>query len=91
MNRSTSPIIADGLTEEELLDLYLSLPPKRREERFVDTAHAAQLTGLSVRTIQFWVESGVIQAIVIGRKYRVDLNSLKKHLKNQIGKRRAQG
>jgi|GEM_PF-6191410 len=68
----------------DLLELYLSLSGKQRELRFTDTARAAQVTGVSVRTIQFWIESGMIQAIVIGRKYQVDLDSLRAYLKRQM-------
>jgi len=74
--------------EEELLELYLSLPKKQREERFINTAHAAELTGLAVRTIQFWIENGTVRAVPIGKKYRVDLISLREHLKRQVEKRR---
>jgi excisionase family DNA binding protein len=83
MNHKSSPTIATNLKNEELLELYLCLPKKRREERFTDTAHAAEMTGLSVRTIQSWIESGVVRAIHIGKKYQVDLNSLKEFLRGQ--------
>ena len=71
-------------SDSDLLELYLSLPSDKRDERFINTARAAQLTGLSVRTIQFWIETEVIQAIVIGNKYQVDLDSLRSHLKRQL-------
>lgn len=87
MDRKSSPAIAINLKNEELLELYLSLPKKRREERFTDTAHAAEITGLSVRTIQSWIESGVVRAIHIGKKYQIDLNSLKEFLRDQTDRR----
>lgn len=87
MNRRTSPTTTVNLTDEELLELYLALPKKQREERFTDTGHAAEITSLSIRTMQFWIESGVVRAIVIGRRYRVDLDSLRAHLKGQMDKR----
>lgn len=87
VNSNTSPLGTIDLVAEELLDLYLSLPKKQREERFTDTTQAAEITGLSVRTIQFWIESGAVQAISVGRKYRVDLNSLREYLKCQMRKR----
>jgi excisionase family DNA binding protein len=68
--------------EEDLLDLYLSLPAKLRIERFADTAHAAQVVGLSVRTIQLWIETGSVRAITVGKKYQVDLESLREHLRS---------
>jgi excisionase family DNA binding protein len=78
--------VADS-TEEQLLELYLSLSNKDRAERFGDTRHAAQLTGVSVRTIQFWIETGMIRAIAIGNRYRVDLYSVREYLKQHISAR----
>lgn len=77
----------DSLTGAELLNLYLSLPPASRARIFIRTAHAAELTGVSMRTIQFWIESGAVRAIVIGRKYRIVIESLKAHLERQLEKR----
>jgi excisionase family DNA binding protein len=76
-----------GLSDTKILELYLSLPPTARERVFVDTCQAARLTGVSMRTIQLWIESGAIRAIAIGRKYRVVLDSLRAHLKRQMHKR----
>ena len=72
---------------EDLLDLYLSLSKKEREQRFSDTAHAAEMTGLSVRTIQLWIERGVVHAVPVGKKYQVELASLRDYLKRQVDKR----
>ncbi len=64
-------------SEEDLLGLYLTLSPEARKERFATTAQAAELVGLSQRTIQWWVESGKILAVSVGKKYQVDLQSLR--------------
>lgn len=84
MDQSVGRAKYTELSNEELLDLYLSLPPKQREERFVCTRCVADLTSLSIRTIQFWIETGVIRAVLIGKNYRVDLDSVRAHLKRQI-------
>ncbi|HYO12365.1 MAG TPA: helix-turn-helix domain-containing protein [Thermoanaerobaculia bacterium] len=76
-----------NLTDTDLLRLYLSLPPALREEVFINTAQAAEITGVSMRTIQLWIESGTVRAIVIGRKYRIVLESLRAHLESQMSKR----
>ena len=81
----SSPTLAES-TEDSLLDLYLSLACVERDKRFACTMRAAEITGLSVRTIQFWVECGYVQALYIGRKYRVDLDSLRLHIKTQMQK-----
>jgi len=86
----TTPHITSSLTTEEsdesgdLLDMYLTLPHKQREQRFADTASAARITGLTQRTIQLWIEFGAIRAIPIGRKYKIDLESLKDYLKSRV-------
>lgn len=81
-----SPAEIASLTDTELLNLYLSLPPGSREKAFINTAQAAEITGLSMRTIQLWIESGAVRAIAIGRKYKVVLDSLRAHLESQMNK-----
>ena len=68
---------------QELLKLYLSLPRQEREKRFANTTRVAELTGSSRRTIQFWVQIGVVDAVLIGKKYEVDLNSLTAYLSSR--------
>lgn len=68
---------------QELLKLYLPLPREQREKRFANTARVAELTGSSRRTIQFWVQIGVVDAVLIGKKYEVDLNSLTAYLSSR--------
>lgn len=87
MTNTASPSKITGLTDAEILNLYLSLPPTSRGGAFVSSAQAAKITGVSIRTIQFWIESGAVRAIVIGRKYRIILESLKAHLETQMSRR----
>jgi excisionase family DNA binding protein len=84
---TASPAGIANLTGAELLNLYISLPPASREKIFINTAHAAEITGVSMRTIQLWIETGAVHAIVIGRKYRIVLESLRAHLESQMNKR----
>lgn len=77
----------DGPTDEDLLRLYLKLPKEERSNFFADTARAAELTDLSQRTIQFWIETGAIRAVSIGKKYQVYLKSLDDYLNEQAKKR----
>jgi excisionase family DNA binding protein len=84
---TASPAGIANLTDTELLSLYLSLPPASREKAFINTSTAAEITGVSMRTIQLWIENGAVRAIVIGRKYRIALESLREHLESQINKR----
>lgn len=71
-------------TDEQLLEVYLGLPRKERDERFADTARAAEIVGLSQRTIQLWIEIGLIRAFFLGGKYKICLHSLKGYLKSRI-------
>lgn len=70
----------------ELLTLYLAATIKQREAYFADTARAAEIAGLSRRTIQLWIDIGVLQALRIGKNYRVSLDSLRKYLESLIDK-----
>lgn len=74
-------------TDDQLLEVYLSLPVAQRQERFVSTLRAARFVGLSQRTMQLWIECGTIQAVTVGRKYLVDLQSVRKELRVQMLKR----
>lgn len=72
--------------EERLLREYLGLPVQEKKDRFLTTAEAAELTGVARRTVQWWIESGNVDAIRVGRTYRLCLRSLEKWLlqQNQI-------
>jgi len=90
MTDTASPADIADLTDAELLSLYLSLPPAAREKEFIVTAQAAEMTGVSMRTIQLWIESGAVRAIAIGRKYRIVVESLRGHLRSQMDRRNEQ-
>ncbi len=79
-----SKVVIDP-TKEDLLERYLTLPENQRDQEFPNTESAAKLTGMSRRTIQFWVEIGAVEAIFVGRKCRVDYHSLKTYLKSRVG------
>ncbi|HMB53825.1 MAG TPA: helix-turn-helix domain-containing protein [Thermoanaerobaculia bacterium] len=66
--------------ETELIDAYLELPPPVRERRFLDTARAAELVGVSRRTIQLWIDCGAIRALRVGRRHMVLLSTLRSYL-----------
>jgi excisionase family DNA binding protein len=76
--------VAETLSGEDLLSLYLSLPLEKRKQKFANTSEAARMVGLSQRTIQLWIEVGFIAAIKIGRKYQVSLESLRDYLKSRV-------
>ncbi len=51
-----------NLTDAELLSLYLSVPPAHRDKAFISTTYEAEVTSVSMRTIQLWIESGAVRA-----------------------------
>ena len=70
-----------AVTDSELLNTYLDMTEEEREQKFADTARSALVAGLSRRTIQFWIEIGLLQAIRVGnRKYKVSQESLRECL-----------
>ena len=79
-----SKALVYGDAREELLKQYLSLSEDQREQKFPTTTRAAQLTGVSRRTIQYWVEIKDIEAIFVGKICRVRLDSLVTYLKSRV-------
>jgi excisionase family DNA binding protein len=74
-----NPVYVD--TVDELLDYYLSLPRKQREEQFICTSTAAEMTGLGQRTIQLWIEVGKIRTLRFGNRHKILRESLIEYLK----------
>ncbi|MGD0307873.1 MAG: hypothetical protein ABSC02_01180 [Acidobacteriota bacterium] len=69
---------------DELLDEWFSLPPHERNRRFIDTAGAAGIAGVTRRTIEAWIDVGEIRALCIGRKLHVDLETLHEHIRSEV-------
>lgn len=72
------------MTDEELLDLFLRMPIRIRDQQFIDTAKAAEIAGVTQRTIQIWIECRLIRAIRIRKRYRVNRDTLIDYLKRQL-------
>ncbi len=66
-----------GHQKEDLLPLYFAMSDLQRREQFADTAHTAEIIGVSQRTIQHWIECGWIKSITIGKKHQVYLDSVR--------------
>ena len=80
VQRAAAQAHSPALSVNALLDLYLATPNKQRDEQFLSTADAAETAGISQRTIQFWIDSGALAAIRIGKNYRVSRDSLRECL-----------
>jgi hypothetical protein len=83
MSNISEALIYDD-SREELLKQYLSLPEDQREQKFPTTKRAAQLIGMSRRTIQYWIEIEDVEAIFIGKICRVRLDSLVTYLNGRV-------
>jgi excisionase family DNA binding protein len=86
MSKTSKAVIE--FSRENLLEQYLDLPEDQREQKFPTTERAAKLIGVSRRTIQFWVDAGDIEAIFVGRNYRVNFDSLVTYLKSRVNGRK---
>lgn len=75
-------------TDEQLIDEYLAMPKKTRDRQFVGTASAAEIADVSQRTIELWIGSRAIRAVLVGRKYQVSLPSLISYLKSRSRRRK---
>ena len=81
------PAPAIPQSSEGLLQYYLNLPAKERDKQFANTASAAELIGRSQRTIQRWIEEGLIRAVSIVGRELVLISSLREFVQRQSHKR----
>jgi excisionase family DNA binding protein len=75
--------VDSDVSDRELLNLFLSLPLRKRKALFSGTTQAAKQVGLCRRTIEYWIDSGKIRAIRVGEKYQVHLPSVIEYLENR--------
>lgn len=84
MHLFPAPAAEGELTDGQLLNLYMAASVQERTKLFAHTGRAADLTGLSRRTIQLWVETGAVRAIAIGRRYEIYLPTLTGYLETRM-------
>ncbi len=72
-------------SERELINIWLSTSREERKQKFAGTARAAEIAGVSQRTVQFWIDSGYLASLRIGKKYQIYLPSLIEHLFPRAG------
>ena len=65
---------------QDLVKLYMNSNIRERKRVFVKTSCIAKQVGLSIRTIQAWIEADEIEAVRIGRNYYVYRPSLDHYL-----------
>jgi excisionase family DNA binding protein len=63
----------------------MTLPADKRGRTFVTTAQAAEILGVTQRTIQWWIQIGSIRAVRVGRNYRVYFPSVEAYLADCAG------
>jgi hypothetical protein len=66
--------------ESFMLHTFLALSSHDRARLFATTAVMSRKTGLSQRTLQSWIEVGLIVAIRIGRNYQIYIPSVQSYL-----------
>ena len=67
---------------EELLALYRKLSATERAAHFKTTYNITQTYSVPKRTVQRWINEGLIAAIRIGGKYLVHLPSFDEYLRS---------
>lgn len=70
-------------SNEDLVQYYLNLPAQERDTRFASVFRAAEITGLSSRTIQRWAKERHIKAIFIAERYQIEIESLFNYIKRR--------
>lgn len=75
-----SPFRQPADLSANLLKMYCALPAPERRQRFFSTTDIATRYGVAQRTVQEWVSNGLIAAVKIGKKYRVDAHSVDAYL-----------
>lgn len=86
LTRDPHSLAAASQGSDELLQYYLELPAKERNKQFANTASAAELIGRSQRTIQRWIEAGLIRAVSIVGRELVLVSSLRDFVQQQAQK-----
>lgn len=72
---------------EKLLLFYRNLPVRERATYFSGTTDIAKKYGVQPRTVQRWIDKGLILAVRIGKKYIVYLPSLDEYLRRCLWRR----
>lgn len=67
-----------------LLKIYTSLSPKERVAKFAGSERAAEIAGVSQRTIANWINEGKIDAIFVASRHQIWLDSLHTHLEVHV-------
>jgi excisionase family DNA binding protein len=76
-------IVCPQRWREELLDRFFGLSSAERDNLFPSTTEAAKRVSLAQRTIQMWIDIGVIRAFRVGRNYHVDMESLRSYVQER--------
>jgi excisionase family DNA binding protein len=74
-----SPRPADASAADPV-KFYCSLSPQQRAQLFLSTAEVAAKYGIAQRTVQDWINNGLIDAVKVGKKYQVKLQSVEDYL-----------
>jgi excisionase family DNA binding protein len=71
------------ISHEELFERYLDLRGKARAAEFVSVTDAAEIAGCSRNTVLKWINEGKVQAVKVGRRFKVWQPNLKCRLREE--------
>jgi hypothetical protein len=72
---------SSGQSQPALIDYYFELSDSQRKKYFLDTYDLAKKYGIAQRTVQEWINLGRIEAVLVGKKYKVYLPSFESHIR----------
>ena len=68
------------ISQEELLQLFLTTRGKGREAEFITVADAAEMVGCTHNAILKWISEGKIEAVKVGGRFQIWRPTLNDHL-----------
>ena len=67
-----------------LVEHYLRLDPIERRRAFLSTRDAARELGVAQRTLQTWIVEGKLEAVRVGGRYLIEVDSLTSFVRNAM-------
>jgi len=72
-----------SISHEELVERYLNLRGKARAAEFISVTDAAEIAGCSRNTLLKWINEGKVEAVRVGRRFKVWQPDLKYQLREE--------
>ena len=72
-----------AISQEELLQLFLTSRGKKRAEEFIVVTEAAEMAGCSRDALLKWINEGKVRAVKVSGKFRIWQPTLRQHLRQE--------